>query len=42
MDYINSNYGMEDSDRLFPYTKYFFEHELKRGIKLTAAQNPRT
>ena len=32
---INSNYGMEDSDRLFPYTKYFFEHELKRGIKLT-------
>ena len=35
MDYINSNYGMEDSDRLFPYTKYFFEHELKRGIKLT-------
>ena len=26
---------MEDSDRLFPYTKYFFEHELKRGIKLT-------
>ena len=26
MDYINSNYGMEDSDRLFPYTKYFFEH----------------
>lgn len=35
MDYINSNYGMEESDRLFPYTKYFFEHELKRGIKLT-------
>lgn len=34
-DYINSNYEMQKEDRLFPYTKQFFEHELKRGIKLT-------
>lgn len=33
LDYINSLYGIEEVDRLFPFTKYFMEHEMKRGIK---------
>lgn len=32
-DYINSLYKPEKTDRLLPITKYFLEHEIKRGIK---------
>lgn len=30
-DYINSLYKPEKTDRLLPITKYFLEHEIKRG-----------
>lgn len=32
-DYMNSIYGLKDTDRLFPLTKSFIEHEIQRGIK---------
>ena len=32
-DYMNSIYGLKDTDRLFPLTKSFIEHEMQRGIK---------
>lgn len=32
-DYISSVYEIKDTDRLFPFTKYFLEHEMKRGVK---------
>lgn len=32
-DYINSMYGAQKKDRLFPVTKYYLEHEMQRGIK---------
>ncbi len=31
-EYTSSLYGLEGKDRLFPYTKYFFTHEMQRGI----------
>ena len=32
-DYMSSVYCLESTDRLFPVTKHFIEHEMKRGIK---------
>ena len=32
-DYVNSMYGGQGEDRLFPITKYYLEHEMQRGIK---------
>lgn len=32
-DYMSRQYGMENDQRLFPVTKSFLEHEMKRGIK---------
>ena len=32
-DYMNNIYGLQSTDRLFPITKYYMEHEIKRGIK---------
>ena len=32
-DYMNNIYCLEDNDRLFPVTKYYMEHEMKRGVK---------
>lgn len=32
-DYMNSIYCLENTDRLFPVTKYYMEHEMQRGIK---------
>ncbi|MFT9077902.1 tyrosine-type recombinase/integrase [Ethanoligenens sp.] len=32
-DYIGSIYGIDGTDRIFPVTKYFMEHEMQRGIK---------
>ncbi len=32
-DYMNNIYCLEDTDRLFPVTKYYMEHEMKRGVK---------
>ena len=32
-DYMDSIYCLENNDRLFPVTKYYMEHEMKRGVK---------
>ena len=40
-DYIGSIYGIEKEDRLFPFTKYFFEHEMQRGVKLSGVKKIR-
>lgn len=32
-EYIDYIYGMESDDRMFPFSKYFIEYEMKRGIK---------
>lgn len=31
--YTQKLYGLHKHDRIFPYTKHFFEHEMKRGTK---------
>lgn len=40
-DYIESIYGIEENDRLFPVTKYFMEHEMQRGIKASGVKRIR-
>lgn len=40
-DYISSVYEMKDTDRLFPFTKYFLEHEIKRGVKASGVKKIR-
>ncbi|KAF5033434.1 putative prophage phiRv2 integrase [anaerobic digester metagenome] len=40
-DYVNSLYGIEDADRLFPFSKYFMEHEMQRGIKASGVKKIR-
>lgn len=32
-EYTDKLYGLHKHDRVFPYTKHFFEHEMKRGTK---------
>lgn len=32
-DYIDSLYDVGENDRMLTITKYFLEHEIKRGIK---------
>lgn len=32
-DYMDSLYDLQEDDRLFPITKYYLEHEMRRGIK---------
>jgi integrase len=39
--YMASAYGLKDSDRIFPFTKYFFEHEMKRGCKISGVKKIR-
>lgn len=36
--YTDKLYGLQKHDRIFPYTKHFFEHEMKRGIKLAGTK----
>ena len=31
--YTGKLYGLHKHDRIFPYTKHFFEHEMRRGTK---------
>lgn len=31
-NYTDKLYGLHKHDRIFPYTKHFYEHEMKRGI----------
>lgn len=40
-DYISSIYGIEDTDRLLPITKYFLEHEMQRGLKASGVKRIR-
>ncbi len=40
-DYINSMYGVQGNDRLFPVTKYYLEHEMQRGIKASGVKRIR-
>lgn len=40
-DYLNSMYGVQDEDRLFPITKYYLEHEMERGIKRSGVKRIR-
>ena len=39
--YMDSIYCLEDTDRLFPVTKYFMEHEMQRGIKKSGVKRIR-
>ncbi len=36
--YTDKLYGLQKHDRIFPYTKHFFEHEMKRGIKVAGTK----
>lgn len=40
-DYLSSLYEVKDTDRLLPVTKYYLEHEMKRGIKVSAVKKIR-
>lgn len=40
-DYVNSMYGVQGEDRLFPITKYYLEHEMQRGIKESGVKHIR-
>lgn len=40
-DYTNSLYGIEANDRIFPFTKYFLEHDMQRGIKASGVKRIR-
>ena len=40
-DYMDSLFEIQDSDRLFPITKYFLEHEMQRGIKASGVKKIR-
>lgn len=40
-DYINHMYGMTGDDRLFPVTKYYLEHEMRRGVKASGVKKIR-
>lgn len=39
--YMGQLYGAEPTDRLFPFTKYFLEHEMKRGCSLSGVKKIR-
>ncbi len=39
--YMETLYGLQDGDRIFPFTKYFLEHEMKRGCKLSGVKKIR-
>jgi len=40
-DYTKKIYGLKKGDRIFPYTKSYFEHEIKRGIEKSGVKNIR-
>ncbi len=40
-DYLKSIYGLQDTDRMFPVTKYYLEHEMQRGIKASGVKRIR-
>lgn len=40
-DYMDMCYDLKPNDRLFPHTKYFLEHEMRRGCKLSGVKKIR-
>ena len=40
-DYIASLYDAQKTDRLLPITKYYLEHEMQRGVKLSGVKRIR-
>ena len=40
-DYIGSLYGIEDGDRIFPITKSYLHHEMKRGCEASGVKKIR-
>jgi integrase len=34
-------YGLQDDDRIFPFTKYFLEHEMKRDCRKSGVKKIR-
>lgn len=40
-EYFGQLYDMKDDDRIFPFTKYFLEHEIKRGCRLSGVKKIR-
>lgn len=40
-DYENRIFGLRKNDRLFPFTKDFLEHEMKRGVKASGVKRIR-
>lgn len=40
-DYLNSLYEVHDDDRLLLVTKYYLEHEMQRGIKISGVKRIR-
>ncbi len=40
-EYKAQMYELESTDRLFPFTKYFLEHEMKRGCSVTETKKIR-
>jgi len=40
-DYIGSLYDAQKTDRLLPITKYYLEHEMQRGVKLSGVKRIR-
>ena len=40
-DYIGSLYGVEDGDRIFPITKSYLHHEMKRGCEASGVKKIR-
>ena len=37
-EYLNVLYGIGDQERMFPYSKHFLEHEMKRGIQASGVK----
>lgn len=37
-NYTDKLYGLHKHDRIFPYTKHFYEHEMKRGINASGVK----
>lgn len=40
-EYKSSIYCIADAERLFPYTKYYFQHEMQRGINTSGVKHIR-
>ncbi|UZT81251.1 site-specific integrase [Caproicibacterium sp. BJN0003] len=40
-DYMATIYGLQEDGRIFPFTKYFLEHEMQRGCKISGVKKIR-